>query len=91
MNTKPIETSRQAPPAQRGRKLSERVRWAGLTALLILAFYLLREHWNHLAGYWVYLLLLACPVIHLFHGHGSHGDHSHGPKRSDGTGERSDG
>ena len=24
-------------------------------------FYLLREHWNHVAGNWIYLLLLACP------------------------------
>lgn len=39
-------------------------------------FYLLREHWNHIAGNWVYLLLLACPLMHLFHGHGGHGDHS---------------
>lgn len=53
------------------------------TALLMLALvggvYLLREHWNHLAGNWVYLLLLACPLIHLLHGHGGHG--SHGDRR----------
>ncbi len=50
------------------------------TALLMIAlvggFYLLREHWNHVAGNWIYLLLLACPLMHLFHGHGGHGDHS---------------
>ncbi|MES2228457.1 MAG: DUF2933 domain-containing protein [Pseudomonadota bacterium] len=40
---------------------------------LIGAFYLLREHWGHVAGYWPYLLLLACPVMHLVHGqHGAH-------------------
>ena len=44
-------------------------------AVAIGAFYLLREHWNHIAGNWVYLLLLACPVMHLFHGHGGHGGH----------------
>jgi Protein of unknown function (DUF2933) len=49
---------------------------AAMTAL-IGAFFLLREHWGHLSGYWPYLLLLACPVMHLFHGHGSHGGHSH--------------
>lgn len=37
---------------------------------LIGAFYLLREHWSHVAGSWPYLLLLACPVMHLFHRHG---------------------
>lgn len=40
---------------------------------LIVVFYLLREHWGHVAGYWPYLLLLACPLMHLFHGHGEHG------------------
>ncbi len=40
---------------------------------LIAAFFLLREHWNHVAGSWPYLLLLACPLMHLFHGHGGHG------------------
>jgi hypothetical protein len=39
-------------------------------------FYLLREHWGHVAGLWPYLLLLACPVMHLFHGHGAHGHHA---------------
>lgn len=42
---------------------------------LIGAFFLLREHWGHVAGYWPYLLLLACPVMHLFHG--GHGHHGH--------------
>lgn len=49
---------------------------AAMTAL-IAAFFLLREHWGHVAGYWPYLLLLACPVMHLFHGHGGHGHHGH--------------
>jgi len=47
-----------------------------LMAALIAAFYLLREHWAHVPGNWVYLLLLACPLMHLFHGHGGHGGHS---------------
>ena len=38
---------------------------------VIVAFYLLREHWNHVAGNWVYVLLLACPLMHLF-GHRGH-------------------
>ena len=57
---------------------------AAMTAL-IGAFFLLREHWGHVAGYWPYLLLLACPVMHLFHGHGGHGHHAGhgtGTKRS---------
>ena len=39
---------------------------------LVLAFYPIREHWTHLSGRWLYLLLLACPLLHVF-GHGSHG------------------
>lgn len=48
---------------------------AAAMAALIGAFFVLREHWGHVAGYWPYLLLLACPVMHLFHGHGGHGHH----------------
>ena len=53
---------------------------AAMTAL-IGAFFLLREHWGHLAGYWPYLLL-ACPVMHLFHGHGGHSHPDAGAARS---------
>ncbi len=58
------------------------------TAALIAGFYLLREHWGHVLGYWPYLLLLACPLMHLMHGHGhgGHGGHEHRrqePERTD--------
>lgn len=46
-----------------------------LMVALVGGFYLLREHWNHVAGNWVYLLLLACPLMHFFHSHGGHGGH----------------
>ena len=49
------------------------------TAALIAGFYLLREHWGHVLGYWPYLLLLACPLMHLMHGHG-HGGNGHHPQ-----------
>ena len=49
---------------------------------LIGAFFLLREHWSHIAGFWPYLLLLACPLMHLFHGHGGHGSHGGGSGRN---------
>lgn len=39
---------------------------------IIAAFYLLREHWGHAFGILPYLLLLACPLLHMFHGHGAH-------------------
>ena len=54
-----------------------------LMVALVGGFYLLREHWNHVAGNWIYLLLLACPLMHLFHGHGGHGGHAgHGDQAS---------
>ncbi len=58
------------------------------TAALIAGFYLLREHWGHVLGYWPYLLLLACPLMHLMHGHGhgGHGGHGRHPQSPDRSG-----
>ena len=47
-----------------------------LVFLGIAAFFLLSEHRAHVLGLLPYLLVLACPLMHLFH-HGGHG-HSHG-------------
>ncbi len=72
----PADTSGAKPPA--GRKP---VTIALLMILLIITFYLVREHWGHVAGLWPYLLLLACPLMHLFHGRGGHAGHP-GPDKS---------
>ncbi|PTM48837.1 DUF2933 domain-containing protein [Phreatobacter oligotrophus] len=40
---------------------------------VVVGFYVLREHWGHVLGAVPYLVLLACPLLHFFHGHGSHG------------------
>jgi hypothetical protein len=45
--------------------------------LAIAGFYLVTEHRAHLYGVLPWLLLLACPVMHLFMHHG-HGGHRHG-------------
>lgn len=63
---------------------------AGLTLLVAAAvggFYLVTEHTAHLFGALPYLIILACPLMHIFmhhgHGHGGHG-HPHGqPPRND--------
>lgn len=57
------------------------------TVALIAGFYLLREHWGHVLGFWPYLLLLACPLMHLMHGHGGggHGGHQHRRQAPDRT------
>jgi hypothetical protein len=38
-------------------------------------YYLLTEHLTHVTQAIPYLFLLACPVMHFFHGHGRHGHH----------------
>ena len=46
--------------------------------LLIAGFYLLTEHTAHVFGALPFLLLAACPLMHLFmhHGHRGHGSDS---------------
>lgn len=58
--------------------LQTRTRVAFWFLLGIAAFYLLIEHRLHLAGLWRWLpmlVLLACPLMHLF-GHGGHSGHA---------------
>lgn len=48
--------------------------------LAIGAFFLVLEHRAHVLGILPFLLILACPLMHLFM-HGSHGEHDgHGAK-----------
>jgi hypothetical protein len=50
----------------------------------IAAYFLLSEHRAHFFGALPFLLLLACPLMHVFmhHGHGGHGHHSDGKQGS---------
>ncbi|MER9371143.1 DUF2933 domain-containing protein [Mesorhizobium sp. M0491] len=69
--------------------------WASKTGLvtiaflLIAAFFLLIEHRAHTFGVLPFLLLLACPLLHMsHHGHRGHGSHTHKetkPGAQDGT------
>jgi hypothetical protein len=45
----------------------------------IAAYFLLSEHRAHFLGALPLLLLLACPLMHVFmhHGHGGHASHAH--------------
>ena len=45
------------------------------------AYFLLTRHFDHLLQAVPYLVLLACPLMHVF----MHGHHGHGPHREDGT------
>ena len=77
----------------RSRHTSRRSQWVFAGFLLIAAFFLWTEHRAHLLGILPYLLLAACPLMHLFHhGHGHHGGDRRDfgtvrPKRED-TGEQ---
>jgi hypothetical protein len=51
-----------------------------VSLLLVGAFFVLREHWAHALGLAPYFLLLACPLLHLFHGHGR--GHNHNAEHS---------
>ena len=48
--------------------------------LIVAGFYLLTWHTAHVLGALPYLLLAACPLMHLFmhHGHGGHGGEGNG-------------
>ena len=54
-----------------------------LVAGAIGVYYLLTEHFAHVTQAVPYLFLLACPLMHVFHGHGhhGHGHHDHGQAR----------
>ena len=56
-------------------------KWTFIGFLLVAGYFLIMEHRAHLSAwlpsYGIWLLLLACPLMHLFmhrgHGHGDHG------------------
>ncbi|RZI40041.1 DUF2933 domain-containing protein [Herbaspirillum sp. HC18] len=62
---------------------SSRTKWIFIGFLAVVGFFLFTEHRAHLYGALPYLLILACPLMHLFHGHGNHGgshqDHDRSP------------
>lgn len=49
-------------------------RWVFWGFVLIAGYFLLAEHQAHLIQALPWLLLLACPLMHFFHGHGGHGN-----------------
>lgn len=59
-------------------KWGSRSGWALLGFLVIAGFFLFSEHRAHLLGVLPFLLLLLCPLLHVF-GHGGHGAHAEPP------------
>ena len=50
----------------------------------VAAYFLLSEHRAHFLGALPWLLILACPLMHVFM-HGGHGDHANGRDHRDGS------
>lgn len=65
-----------APPRFWGSRYA--IGW--LVIGVVAAYFLLTEHLAHVIDALPYLLLAACPLMHLFmhHGHGGQGHHDHG-------------
>ncbi|WP_036488648.1 DUF2933 domain-containing protein [Myxosarcina sp. GI1] len=61
-----------------------------LVFLGIAAFFLVAEHWVHIIPVLPWLLLLACPFMHLFMhgGHGGHGGHGSSHNKDSEGGQR---
>lgn len=73
----PHQSLRETPPSQSEIEPARHVRrgrwvFAGFLALALLL--LVTEHRAHVLGVLPWLLLLACPLMHLFM-HGGHGHH----------------
>jgi len=52
--------------------------WSGIAvggSIAVGALALIVEHGAHALQWLPFALLLACPLMHLFHGHGGHGHH----------------
>ena len=62
-----------SPPKQ---KMKQKIVLIGFLA--VAGFFLFTEHRAHLFGILPYLLLLACPLMHMFM-HGGYGGHGHPP------------
>lgn len=62
--------------------------WRSRTGLTLLgfigiaAFFLFTEHRAHVLGALPYILLLLCPLLHVF-GHSGHGGHGEGTAKND--------
>lgn len=82
------------PESDKGNSRRFRTRWVFIAFIAVAAYFLITEHKAHLSGllyYLPFLLLLLCPLMHVFmhRGHGGHnsgGEHKHGPQqKGDGT------
>ncbi len=73
------EQSTRTPPAT-GDPPPQNLRWAWWGFVAVAGFFLLYEHLAHVIEWLPWVLLLACPLLHVFMrgGHGSHSDQDKG-------------
>lgn len=69
MNTPPSDSAGSVVRSSRQRGIAARLALIGFGAIAL--FFLLTEHRAHFFGVLPYLLLAACPLMHVFH-HGAH-------------------
>ena len=77
-------------PLREDHKSNPLFNWILIGFFLIAGYFLVTEHKAHLGGAWYFLpflLLLACPLMHVFmhHGHGGHDKH---PPQNDDSGKK---
>lgn len=81
-----LHTQGHEPENGGGTKLLSRGRWIFWIFAIIAAAFLISEHRAHVLGALPYVILLACPFMHMFMhgGHGGHGGHgNHGDAAGD--------
>jgi hypothetical protein len=67
----PHEHANGNPTGPNWSRINQWVLWIGLAAAVVWMFY---RHNAHLGQLLPFLILLACPLLHMF-GHGGHGGH----------------
>lgn len=73
-------------PSHEGRHRSPIFNLVLIGFLVVAAYFLVTEHRAHLSGvmyYLPYLLLLACPLMHVFMHHGHRHHDAHPPQKDD--------
>ena len=83
MNHSP-EHGNGRPSGPNWSRINQWVLWIGLAAAVAWMFF---RHSAHFGQLLPFLILLACPLMHLF-GHGGHGGHGSAPDAKPGDGGR---
>jgi hypothetical protein len=76
---------------ERGPRFLGSARWVFWGFLAVAAYFLIMEHSAHTVQYLPYVLLLACPLMHFFHGHGGHAKHAGQESKSETPGDKKHG